>query len=100
MAAKKSKTKKAAPKRAVSRPAAAKKPKETATGRAAKKVAPRKLIEEIGVENVLVETDIPHPTCLYPGAREHFAEVLADLSPYALKRVLQDNAAELYNIPL
>ena len=41
--------------------------------------APAKLIEDIGVNNVLVETDMPHPTCLYPGAREHFARVLGDL---------------------
>jgi predicted TIM-barrel fold metal-dependent hydrolase len=62
--------------------------------------APRKLLEDIGVENVLVETDVPHPTCLYPGAKEHFADVLADVGPYARQRILQDNAAELYGIPL
>jgi predicted TIM-barrel fold metal-dependent hydrolase len=64
------------------------------------KTAPLKLIEDIGVENVLVETDVPHPTCLYPGAREHFAKVLADVDDYARRRVLQDNAAELYRIAL
>jgi predicted TIM-barrel fold metal-dependent hydrolase len=59
-----------------------------------------KLIEDIGAENVLIETDIPHPTCLYPGAREHFGEVMAGHSEYVQRRVLQDNAAELYRIPL
>jgi len=39
-------------------------------------LGPRKLIEDIGAGNVLIETDVPHPTFLYPGAREHFAEVL------------------------
>ena len=52
------------------------------------------------MNNVLVETDVPHPTCLYPSTREHFAAVLADVDPAIRQRVLQDNAAELYNIPL
>jgi predicted TIM-barrel fold metal-dependent hydrolase len=63
-------------------------------------LAPRKYIEDIGVNNVLIETDVPHPTCLYPGARDHLAKVLADVDPYVRRRVLQDNAAELYRIPV
>jgi predicted TIM-barrel fold metal-dependent hydrolase len=59
-----------------------------------------KLIEDVGAGNVLVETDIPHPTCLYPGPREHFARVLGNLSVENRRRVLQDNAAGLYNITL
>ena len=58
----------------------------------------QKLIDDIGVNNVLVETDVPHPTCLYPGAREHFAEVLGGLDEHTRRRVLHDNAAELYRI--
>lgn len=63
-------------------------------------VAPRKLIEDVGVNNVLVETDVPHPTCLYPNPRAHFAEVLGDLEPAVRRRVVQDNAAELFRINL
>jgi predicted TIM-barrel fold metal-dependent hydrolase len=59
-----------------------------------------KLIEDVGVRNVLIETDVPHPTCLYPGPREHFARVMADLPFEVKKRVLQDNAVELYEIEL
>ena len=62
------------------------------------KIAAAKLIEDIGVNNVLVETDIPHPTCLYPGPREHFERVMAGHSSYLIKRVMQENAAELYRI--
>jgi len=58
----------------------------------------QKLIGDIGVNNVLVETDVPHPTCLFPGAREHFAEVLGGLDEHTRRRVLHDNAAELYRI--
>jgi uncharacterized protein len=62
--------------------------------------APAKLISDIGVGNVLIETDIPHPTCLYPDPAGHFATVLAGLSDHDKRRILQDNAAELYKIPL
>jgi predicted TIM-barrel fold metal-dependent hydrolase len=62
--------------------------------------APAKLISDIGVGNILVETDIPHPTCLYPNPAEHFATVLAGLDDHDKRRILQDNAAELYKIPL
>jgi len=61
---------------------------------------PKHLIEDIGVHNVLVETDVPHPTCIYPGARERLATALSHVDAYTRRRVLQDNAAELYNIPL
>ncbi len=61
---------------------------------------PKHALEEIGVNNVLVETDIPHPTCMYPGAREHFADVLAGLDAHTVRRILQDNAAELYQLEL
>jgi predicted TIM-barrel fold metal-dependent hydrolase len=57
-------------------------------------------IRRIGIKNVLVETDVPHPTCLYPGAREHFDKVLAGLTPQEQRRVLQDNGAQLYNISI
>jgi uncharacterized protein len=61
--------------------------------------APLKLIEDIGIRNVLVETDIPHPTCLYPGPKEHFERVLETWSDQIRRRIMQDNAAELYNLP-
>jgi uncharacterized protein len=64
------------------------------------KSGPAKLINDIGVKNVLVETDIPHPTCLYPNPKDHFTRVLAGLDDASKRRVLQDNAVELYRIAL
>lgn len=61
-------------------------------------VAARKLVDDIGVNNILVETDIPHPTCLFPTPRHHFAEALQDLTEASRNRILRDNAAELYRI--
>lgn len=63
-------------------------------------VGVRKLLDDVGPERVLIETDIPHPTCLYPGTRERFAEVTSGLDAHVTRRILQDNAAELYGIPL
>lgn len=63
-------------------------------------VAARKLIADVGVNNVLVETDIPHPTCLYPNPVDRFARVMDALDHHTVRRVLQDNAAELYGIDL
>jgi predicted TIM-barrel fold metal-dependent hydrolase len=60
--------------------------------------APLHMIEDIGVNNVLFETDFPHPTCLWPDSQERSIEVLGHLDFKARKRVLQDNAAELYKI--
>ena len=37
---------------------------------------------------------------LSPQNREHIAKVLGHLEPETRRRVLQDNAAELYRIPL
>jgi predicted TIM-barrel fold metal-dependent hydrolase len=64
------------------------------------RTGPARLIEAIGVNNVLFETDFPHPTCLYPDALERVAEVMSGASDQVSRRVLQDNAAELYRIVL
>jgi len=62
--------------------------------------APKHAIPTVGINNVLVETDFPHPTCLFPTARDHFAEVLKDIDPAIQKRVLQDNAIEAFKLPI
>ncbi|HVX22294.1 MAG TPA: amidohydrolase family protein [Acidimicrobiales bacterium] len=64
------------------------------------KVAPRKLLADVGIGNVLVETDIPHATCLFPDPAAHFAAAFDGVEPEVRRRVLQDNAAELYGISL
>jgi predicted TIM-barrel fold metal-dependent hydrolase len=61
---------------------------------------PANLIDAIGVNNVMVETDIPHPTCIYPAARERLARAVAGLDPPTRRRVLQDNAIEFFGLPV
>jgi predicted TIM-barrel fold metal-dependent hydrolase len=64
------------------------------------KVAPKSLIEAIGEDNLLFETDFPHPTCLYPNVKEYLAEVTSDWASTTRRKILQDNAAALYNVDL
>ena len=61
---------------------------------------PMKLLDTIGFDNVMFETDFPHPTCLYPSAREHALRVLEPWGDEVKRKVLQDNAAKLYRIPV
>jgi uncharacterized protein len=63
------------------------------------KVGPKLLLETIGVDNVMFETDFPHPTSLYPGVQAHITDVLGGYDYAVKKKVLQDNAVKLYNLP-
>jgi predicted TIM-barrel fold metal-dependent hydrolase len=62
-------------------------------------LGPQLLLEAIGVDNVLFETDFPHPTSLYPGVQDHLVNTLGGYSYDVRKKVLQSNAARLYNLP-
>jgi uncharacterized protein len=58
------------------------------------------MLDVLGVNNVMFETDFPHPTCLYPKSDERVRKSLESLDAHSRRRVLQDNAAELYKIQL
>ncbi len=60
--------------------------------------APTKMLEEIGVDRVMFETDYPHPTSLYPGVQDKLVETLGGHDYATRKRVLESNASELYNL--
>ena len=57
-------------------------------------------IRRVGVDNVMFETDFPHPTCLYPRPLEQARERLAELTPEEQRKVLSTNAARVYRVPL
>ena len=63
-----------------------------------------KSIEMIGSENLLFETDFPHPTSISPGPastalapKDHVEQVLSALPEEDLRNVLQRNAARVYH---
>jgi predicted TIM-barrel fold metal-dependent hydrolase len=60
--------------------------------------APRELLDTIGVDNVMFETDYPHPVCLYGNVREKIDAALGDSAPEVRHKVLWENAAKLYKI--
>ena len=56
------------------------------------------LIDRVGEDNVLFETDFPHPTCLYPSPLESVAEKMNTLRPETRAKVMGENAAKLYRL--
>ena len=62
-------------------------------------VAPRRLINNVGVDRILFETDFPHPTSLYGDeVAERIEAGLSDSTPEERKAILWDNAAKLYKV--
>ena len=64
-----------------------------------------KAIEQIGSENVLYETDYPHPTSMSPGGgsiarvpKDQIEHALSGLPERDLRNILHDNAAALYHL--
>lgn len=69
-------------------------------------VAPTRLLDRIGFDNVMFETDYPHATCLYPGngpdtsAIAHGIKVLEPWGPEVTRKVMGETAAALYHLPV
>jgi predicted TIM-barrel fold metal-dependent hydrolase len=56
------------------------------------------VIAAVGEDNVMFETDYPHPTCLYPSPLETAAENMKTLAPATRRKILGENAAKLYHL--
>ncbi len=61
--------------------------------------APRRLLDKVGIDNVLFETDFPHPTSLY-GDEVHarIKSGLSDCEDSVRRKILWGNAQKLYNV--
>lgn len=57
-------------------------------------------VRQVGVDNVMFETDFPHPTCLYPDPLAQAASGLAAMDFETRRKILSGNAARLYHIAL
>ena len=57
------------------------------------------VVDRVGADRILFETDFPHPTCLYPDPLGVAAEHMRDLTPTAREQILGGNACRLYKIP-
>ncbi len=57
-------------------------------------------VRRTGADNVLFETDYPHPTCLYPDPIGYHRATLEQLSPVDRAKVFGGNAEKLYHLDL
>lgn len=60
--------------------------------------APTRMLDAIPVDNVLFETDFPHPTCLYRDVHGQIEASLGPLPPSAQRKILWENAERLYGL--
>jgi len=56
------------------------------------------LVDSVGEDNILFETDFPHPTCLYPKPLDTVAEKMATLTASSRRKILGETAAKLYRL--
>jgi predicted TIM-barrel fold metal-dependent hydrolase len=56
------------------------------------------VVDAVGEDNILFETDFPHPTCLFPRPLETAERNLAGLTPSVQRKILGENAAALYRL--
>jgi hypothetical protein len=61
---------------------------------------PRYAIEKLGEDNIMFETDFPHPTCLYPGIRKQVQDTLGGLPERVQRKVLYQTAQRVYQLKL
>ncbi len=55
-------------------------------------------IEILGEDNVMFETDFPHPTCLYPNPRESMEASIGQLDEAVQRKLLYETASRVYQI--
>lgn len=61
--------------------------------------APRHLLNSMSVDNILFETDFPHPTSLYgEEVKARIESGLGTVDPVTRRKILWDNAAALYKV--
>lgn len=58
------------------------------------------IIEQVGVDNCMFETDFPHVVCLHPRPLDYMEEGLAKLDAVSRSKVMSGNAAKIYRIPV
>jgi predicted TIM-barrel fold metal-dependent hydrolase len=62
-------------------------------------------IEQLGPDNILYETDYPHPTSMSPGPAsiaqrpdEYLRSVFSGVDTASMRKILHDNAARIYHL--
>ncbi len=55
-------------------------------------------VERLGPDNIMPETDFPHPACLYPSVKEQVQASLGDLPEDVQRKVLYETARRVYQL--
>ncbi len=62
-------------------------------------IAPRRLIDKVGADKIMFETDFPHPTSLYGDeVHERIKAGLGDCDEEVRRKILWDNGQKLYKV--
>jgi predicted TIM-barrel fold metal-dependent hydrolase len=62
-------------------------------------IAPRRLIDKVGVDNILFETDFPHPTSIFgQDVHDCIEHGLGECDEVTRHKILWANAQKLYNV--
>ena len=56
------------------------------------------LVDVVGEDNIMFETDFPHPTCLHPSPLEAVRPKIATLRAETQRKVMGENAVRLYKL--
>jgi predicted TIM-barrel fold metal-dependent hydrolase len=56
-----------------------------------------RMLDLLPIDNIMIETDYPHPDCSFPHSRENAAVALAHLDADARAKVLHLNAERVFN---
>jgi predicted TIM-barrel fold metal-dependent hydrolase len=56
------------------------------------------VVDAVGEDNILFETDFPHPTCLYPDPLGTIKDKMSSLRPESRRKILGGNAIRLYRL--
>lgn len=62
-------------------------------------IAPRRLVDKVGVDKIMFETDFPHPTSLFGDeVHDRIKHGLEDCDADVRRKILWDNAQQLYKV--
>jgi len=56
------------------------------------------LIDAVGEDRILFETDFPHPTCMYPDPLGTVKDKMDTLAPEVQRKIMGENARRLYRL--
>ena len=56
------------------------------------------IVDAVGEDSIMWETDYPHPTCLYPDPLKTADENMRGLTPAVQRKILGETAAALYRL--